>query len=407
MVIKMESPLAFVQGRKSEMPEIWILSRICLLLLIAAVSSLPADCKTLHCAELILKAAGEKEPGKKAALVAKFGYHGKPNPYCDLNYTFGDAAHDGRLDVLQASLALAVDFKSLGFDINGSDNTGEKESSLGIAGLIDIAIDHWPPAYSIPLVRAASGGKLEAVKWLLEHGASIDMQESIVVLRDPHSLSTHQLNPEGGIECVKVLRSGNNALSAAVIAGQTTVAQFLVAHGADVSRTVVFREPTLYGLGVFYTTGHGWASQMAPGYYLIEDADRSIRTNLTSIRLQEEGSIRSLMAASTIPEIAALATAAPDTSANSAKPQPNKDKTRAAPTWTDPATGLMWSGNDSGDVVNWNEAVGYCRNLSLAGHSDWRLPSIEELQAIFDPGSAASFASEGMTFPYHIKGGLY
>jgi serine/threonine protein kinase len=41
--------------------------------------------------------------------------------------------------------------------------------------------------------------------------------------------------------------------------------------------------------------------------------------------------------------------------------------------WTDHATGLMWAKKDNGSDVNWQQATDYCRNLQLAGHSDWRL----------------------------------
>src|ERR1035437_10122075 len=50
------------------------------------------------------------------------------------------------------------------------------------------------------------------------------------------------------------------------------------------------------------------------------------------------------------------------------------------PTWTDPATGLMWTKKDNGSDVDWNQASAYCSNLQLAGYKDWRLPNIEELQ---------------------------
>lgn len=54
----------------------------------------------------------------------------------------------------------------------------------------------------------------------------------------------------------------------------------------------------------------------------------------------------------------------------------------AHPTWTDPATGLMWTRTDNGDPINWYQAVDYCKTLTLGGYSDWRLPEIDELAAI-------------------------
>ena len=54
----------------------------------------------------------------------------------------------------------------------------------------------------------------------------------------------------------------------------------------------------------------------------------------------------------------------------------------------DTCTGLMWqkdTGND-GNGLNWCDALAYCENLDLAGHDDWRLPNVRELQSIVDYG---------------------
>jgi hypothetical protein len=59
-----------------------------------------------------------------------------------------------------------------------------------------------------------------------------------------------------------------------------------------------------------------------------------------------------------------------------------------ASTWTDPQTGLTWTRQDNGSKVTWNEATAYCRNLHLAGRSDWRLPEVEELRTLFDSSSS-------------------
>ena len=56
--------------------------------------------------------------------------------------------------------------------------------------------------------------------------------------------------------------------------------------------------------------------------------------------------------------------------------------------WTDPKTSLMWMKEDSGgDGETWQQANDYCRNLQFAGHSDWRLPTIDELQGMYDPNT--------------------
>ena len=53
-------------------------------------------------------------------------------------------------------------------------------------------------------------------------------------------------------------------------------------------------------------------------------------------------------------------------------------------TVTDTDTGLMWQQATAPGIYNWQQALSYCENLPLAGHSDWRLPNRNELQSIVD-----------------------
>ena len=55
-------------------------------------------------------------------------------------------------------------------------------------------------------------------------------------------------------------------------------------------------------------------------------------------------------------------------------------------TVTDNKTSLMWSKDaDPCGVMNWDDAERCCDSLILAGHSDWRLPDILELNSLIDP----------------------
>ncbi len=47
-------------------------------------------------------------------------------------------------------------------------------------------------------------------------------------------------------------------------------------------------------------------------------------------------------------------------------------------TIADRATGLVWQKADSGKGMNWQEALAYAEGLTLAGHSDWRLPNAKD-----------------------------
>ena len=53
-------------------------------------------------------------------------------------------------------------------------------------------------------------------------------------------------------------------------------------------------------------------------------------------------------------------------------------------TITDTRTGLMWQAAYADTAKNWEDALQYCKNLNLAGYSDWRLPEKEELRSIID-----------------------
>jgi hypothetical protein len=57
-------------------------------------------------------------------------------------------------------------------------------------------------------------------------------------------------------------------------------------------------------------------------------------------------------------------------------------------TISDLATGLMWQKGDSQQTLNWDESLFYAEDLNLAGHTDWRLPNIKELQSIVDYSKA-------------------
>lgn len=99
-------------------------------------------------------------------------------------------------------------------------------------------------------------------------------------------------------------------------------------------------------------------------------------------------------------------------SAQSSLPQrAGAQRTKEIGYWIDQDTGLMWAGKDNGKDITWQRAMKYCRDLRLAGYSDWRLASLKEMEGIYDKDALApGIAGEGKTlrpFEFHVKGNLF
>ncbi len=47
-------------------------------------------------------------------------------------------------------------------------------------------------------------------------------------------------------------------------------------------------------------------------------------------------------------------------------------------------TGLMWADKDNGKGINWHNAKRYCRRYKGGGYNDWRMPTIDELENIYE-----------------------
>lgn len=62
-------------------------------------------------------------------------------------------------------------------------------------------------------------------------------------------------------------------------------------------------------------------------------------------------------------------------------------KMQEAHVWVDTRTSLMWTQEDNGADITWKGAIDYCKALHQGGYADWRLPSIEELEPLYDGNS--------------------
>ena len=77
-------------------------------------------------------------------------------------------------------------------------------------------------------------------------------------------------------------------------------------------------------------------------------------------------------------------------------------------TITDNVTSLMWQMAPDGQAYNWYEATGtfdavnnptafnVCSDLTLGGHTDWRLPDIKELATIADAAASLVMPSSAL-----------
>lgn len=59
----------------------------------------------------------------------------------------------------------------------------------------------------------------------------------------------------------------------------------------------------------------------------------------------------------------------------------------------------QWATVTNGTDIKWPDAETYCADLSLGGHDDWRLPTLVELEALYDPES-----SSGIREPISLGG---
>ena len=97
-------------------------------------------------------------------------------------------------------------------------------------------------------------------------------------------------------------------------------------------------------------------------------------------------------------------------SAQTAPKDQGAQETQVRGFWIDPSTGLMWAGKDNGKGVSWKGSVKYCRDLRLAGYSDWRLATVAELKTIYDPNAdAPGLAGPGKesSYTWHVKGNVF
>jgi len=65
----------------------------------------------------------------------------------------------------------------------------------------------------------------------------------------------------------------------------------------------------------------------------------------------------------------------------------------------DTKTNLMWAAKDNGSDIKWRDAKFYCENYRGGGYKDWRMPTLDELERLYDgrkPHPAACYGSDSI-----------
>jgi hypothetical protein len=71
-----------------------------------------------------------------------------------------------------------------------------------------------------------------------------------------------------------------------------------------------------------------------------------------------------------------------------------------------PETGLEWAGRDNGSDITWTNATAYCEALTLGGFSGWRLPSVEEMGALYRAVESRPLEELSCGGPWHPVPGV-
>jgi ankyrin repeat protein len=185
----------------------------------------------------LLKAVRKGDAEKAVSLVSDVS----PGDAID---ALAQAAKSGYVNVVQALVAKGV-------DVNGGLSPSSGPSVVSGDSSDDAIMASLMPPFCIvgaalpntPLFAAIGAGKLDVVTWLVEHKASLEIQGDACLFQD--------LKQENGRTEFRVMRethAGNTAASEAVLDGQLTIFQYLVEHGADLSRRLIYQSAAIPGL---------------------------------------------------------------------------------------------------------------------------------------------------------------
>lgn len=62
----------------------------------------------------------------------------------------------------------------------------------------------------------------------------------------------------------------------------------------------------------------------------------------------------------------------------------------------------MWAAKDNGSNINWTDAKKYCDGYRGGGYKDWRMPTIKELETLYD-SSSKGYTIQCSGYPTFLK----
>jgi hypothetical protein len=228
--------------------------------------------------------------------------------------------------------------------------------------LISVALAWSSPAFCGPIHEAARDGDAKKVEALLKE------QPSLVSSKDEQSGQTplHIAAFNDRIDVAKLLlannadinakaKNGSTPLHLAAAKGNKDMVEFLLSNKADVNAV----------------DNDGW-------------------TPMHSAIFWEHDDVADLLGKDGGKDLPAPRTPPPATAAKPAeKATPKETGTDGQlvafdnGTVADTKTNLMWSSRDNGVALNWPAAKAYAASYRGGGYSDWRLPTLEELAALY------------------------
>jgi len=236
----------------------------------------------------LLKAVHKGDAEKAASLVSNVS----PEDAVD---ALAEAAKSGYVNVVQALVAKGVDVNGGLVPVSPPSVLSRDGSGGGVLPPFCLAGGVLP---NTPLFAAIHAGKLDVVTWLVEHKASLEIQGDACLFED--------VKQENGVTEFRVMRktrAGNTAASEAVLDGQLTIFQYLVEHGADLSRRGIYQSAAIPGI-VGFRFGGGLQTELVmqggQGFSrdrLKWDGDK-VSTTLP-IQMQQESTISDLAMRST------------------------------------------------------------------------------------------------------------